>query len=163
MSVFEVLLTGIRSWLFAHTANRIDVELGARLFQHLVALPMAYFSTRRVGDTVARLRELEQIRQFLTSSALTLIIDLFFATIFIGVLYLYSPSLTAIVAASIPLYVLVSLVASPMLKQRIDEKFRRGAENQSFLVESIAASKRSRPWRWSLPCSVAGRKGLQAM
>lgn len=138
VSVFEVLLTGIRSWLFAHTANRIDVELGARLFQHLVALPMAYFSTRRVGDTVARLRELEQIRQFLTSSALTLIIDLFFATIFIGVLYLYSPSLTAIVAASIPLYVLVSLVASPMLKQRIDEKFRRGAENQSFLVESIA-------------------------
>ncbi len=87
---------------------------------------------------MARLRELEQIRQFLTSSALTLIIDLFFATIFIGVLYLYSPSLTAIVAASIPLYVLVSLVASPMLKQRIDEKFRRGAENQSFLVESIA-------------------------
>ncbi|WP_081176316.1 type I secretion system permease/ATPase [Rhizobium rhizosphaerae] len=138
VSLFEVLLTGIRSWLFAHTANRIDVELGARLFQHLVALPMAYFSTRRVGDTVARLRELEQIRQFLTSSALTLIIDLFFATIFIGVLYLYSPSLTAIVAASIPLYVLVSLVASPMLKQRIDEKFRRGAENQSFLVESIA-------------------------
>jgi ABC-type bacteriocin/lantibiotic exporter with double-glycine peptidase domain len=49
--------------------------LGARLFHHLLALPMAYFQARRVGDSVARVRELESIRNFLTSSALTLIID----------------------------------------------------------------------------------------
>lgn len=138
LCVFDVLLAGIRSWLFAHTANRIDVELGARLFQHLFRLPMAYFSVRRVGDTVARVRELEQIRQFLTSSALTLVIDLLFATIFIAVLFMYSPGLTAIVIGSIPLYLIISLIATPMLKSRIDEKFRRGAENQSFLVESVA-------------------------
>ncbi|MFX8817180.1 ABC transporter transmembrane domain-containing protein, partial [Acinetobacter baumannii] len=89
--------------------NRIDVELGARLFRHLFQLPMAYFSARRVGDTVARVRELEQIRQFLTSSALTLVIDLVFATIFIAVLLIYSPSLTLIVVGSIPLYILVSV------------------------------------------------------
>ena len=138
LSLFDVVLTGIRSWLFAHTANRIDVELGARLFRHLFALPMAYFAARRVGDTVARVRELEQIRQFLTSSALTLVLDLLFGTIFIAVLFLYSPSLTLIVVGSIPLYVLVSVIASPVFRRRIDEKFRRGAENQSFLVESVA-------------------------
>jgi subfamily B ATP-binding cassette protein HlyB/CyaB len=138
LSLFEVVLTGIRTWLFAHTANRIDVELGARLFRHLFQLPMAYFSARRVGDTVARVRELEQIRQFLTSSALTLVIDLVFATIFIAVLLIYSPSLTLIVVGSIPLYILVSVIASPLFKRRIDEKFRRGAENQSFLVESVS-------------------------
>ena len=69
LSVFDVVLGGLRTYLFAHTTNRIDVELGARLFRHLVALPMAYFQARRVGDTVARVRELETIRRFLTSSA----------------------------------------------------------------------------------------------
>ncbi|HEY1941251.1 MAG TPA: type I secretion system permease/ATPase [Roseiarcus sp.] len=139
LSLFEVTLTGIRTWLFAHTANRIDVELGARLFRHLFSLPMAYFGARRVGDTVARVRELETIRQFLTSSALTLVIDLFFAIVFLGVLVLYSPTLTLIVASAIPIYVLISVIASPVFKRRIDEKFRRGAENQSFLVESVSA------------------------
>lgn len=138
LSLFEVTLGGIRTWLFSHTANRIDVELGARLFRHLLALPMAYFSARRVGDTVARVRELETIRQFLTSSALTLVLDLFFAVIFIGVLLLYSPALTVIVVASIPLYVLVSVLATPIFRARIEEKFARGAENQAFLVEAVS-------------------------
>ena len=76
LTVFEAILDTLRVYLFAHTTNRIDVELGARLFRHLMALPIAYFQTRRVGDSVARVRELENIRQFLTSSALTLVIDL---------------------------------------------------------------------------------------
>src|SRR5207249_3789400 len=74
--VFEAILGGLRTYLFAHSTNRIDVELGARLFRHLMALPIAYFEARRTGDSVARVRELENIRQFLTSSALTLVIDL---------------------------------------------------------------------------------------
>jgi len=138
LSVFDVVLGGLRTYLFAHTTNRIDVELGARLFSHLVALPMAYFQARRVGDTVARVRELETIRQFLTSSALTLVLDLFFATVFLGVLYIYSPMLTLIVAATLPLYVALSLSVTPMFRARLNEKFKRYADNQAFLVEAVA-------------------------
>jgi subfamily B ATP-binding cassette protein HlyB/CyaB len=138
LSVFDVLLGGLRTWLFAHTSNRIDVELGARVFRHLLALPMAYFQNRRVGDTVARIRELETIRQFLTSSALTLVLDLFFATIFLAVLFIYSPLLAMVVAGSLPLYVGISLFVTPMFRSRLDEKFKRNAENQSFLVEAVA-------------------------
>jgi len=138
LSFFEVILGGSRSWLFAHTANRIDVELGARLFRHLLALPMAYFGGRRVGDTVARVRELETIRQFLTSSAITLVLDLAFGMIFIGVLFLYSFKLTLIVIASLPCYVALSVIATPAFRSRIEEKFRRGAENQAFLVETVS-------------------------
>src|SRR6266571_8476799 len=76
IGIFEAILGGLRTYLFAHSTNRIDVELGARLFRHLMALPIAYFEARRTGDSVARVRELENIRQFLTSSALTLVIDL---------------------------------------------------------------------------------------
>ena len=93
VTVFETVLGILRTYVFSHTTNRIDVELGARLFRHLLALPIGYFQSRRVGDLVARVRELENIRNFLTGSALTLMIDLFFTVVFIAVMYLYSPLL----------------------------------------------------------------------
>jgi subfamily B ATP-binding cassette protein HlyB/CyaB len=138
ISVFETILGILRTFIFSHTTNRIDVELGARLFRHLTALPIAYFQSRRVGDSVARVRELENIRNFITSSSLTLVIDLFFTFVFIAVMAVYSPFLTWIVLASIPLYIGVSMLATPIFRARLTEKFERGAENQAFLVESIS-------------------------
>jgi subfamily B ATP-binding cassette protein HlyB/CyaB len=138
ISVFETILGILRTYVFAHTTNRIDVELGARLFRHLTALPIAYFQARRVGDSVARVRELENVRNFITSSALTLVIDLFFTFVFIGVMAIYSPFLTFLVLGSFPLYVAVSVLATPVFRTRLSEKFERGAENQAFLVESIS-------------------------
>lgn len=137
IAVCETVLGILRTYLFAHTTNRIDVELGARLFRHLLALPMAYFQARRVGDSVARVRELENIRNFLTSSALTLAIDLVFTFVFLAVMFLYSPLLTFIVLGSFPFYIAISAGATPLFRRRLDEKFRRGAENQAFLVESV--------------------------
>ena len=135
--VFETLLSALRNWLFAHTSNRVDAELSAALFRHLVALPLSYFEARRVGDSVARVRELENIRNFLTSNAVTVVIDLFFTIVFFIVMYLYSPMLTLIVALTIPIYVLISVFITPPLRARLDEKFKRGAENQAFLVETV--------------------------
>src|SRR6266853_6191954 len=137
ISVFETILAILRTYVFAHTTNRIDVELGARLFRHLLALPIAYFQARRVGDSVARVRELENIRNFLTSSALTLVIDLLFTFVFLGVMFFYSPLLTWIVLGSFPFYIAISAGATPLFRRRLDEKFQRGAENQAFLVESV--------------------------
>jgi ATP-binding cassette, subfamily B, bacterial HlyB/CyaB len=137
IGVFESVLAVLRTYLFAHTTNRIDVELGARLFRHLLALPIAYFQVRRVGDSVARVRELENIRNFLTSSALTLVIDLSFTFVFLAVMFLYSPLLTWIVLAAFPFYIGISALATPLFRQRLDEKFQRGAQNQAFLVESV--------------------------
>ncbi|WP_035981073.1 type I secretion system permease/ATPase [Bradyrhizobium sp. STM 3843] len=137
IAVFETILSILRTYLFSHTTNRIDVELGARLFQHLLALPISYFQTRRVGDSVARVRELENIRNFLTSSALTLVIDLLFTLVFLGVMFAYSPLLTGVVLAGFPFYIAISAGAAPGFRQLLDEKFKRGAENQAFLVESI--------------------------
>jgi ATP-binding cassette, subfamily B, bacterial HlyB/CyaB len=137
VSVFESIIGTLRTYVFAHTTNRIDVELGARLFRHLMALPIAYFEARRTGDSVARVRELENIRNFLTSSALTLVIDLFFTFVFLGVMFYYSPFLTWIVIGSFPFYIALSAGVTPVFRRRLDEKFNRGAENQAFLVESI--------------------------
>ena len=138
MVVFEVTLSALRSYIFAHTTSRIDVELGARLFRHLVSLPLGYFHARRVGDSVARVRELENIRSFITGSGLTLVLDALFATLFLSVMFAYSPRLTLIVVASLPCYALVSFLVTPILRHRLREKFARGADNQAFLVETIS-------------------------
>lgn len=138
VSLFEVLLGGLRTYVFSHTTTRIDVELGAKLFRHLLALPLSYFGARRVGDSVARVRELENIRNFLTSASVTVVLDLFFAVVFIAVMAFYSGWLTLLVLMSLPCYVLLSVWATPIIRTRLNEKFARGAENQAFLVESVS-------------------------
>ena len=135
--VFESVLTALRAYVFSHTTSRIDVELGARLFRHLLNLPLAYFQARRVGDSVARVRELENIRSFLTGNALTLVLDVLFSVVFIAVMFAYSVPLTLIVLVSLPLYLGLSWMVVPVLRARLDEKFARGAENQALLVETI--------------------------
>jgi subfamily B ATP-binding cassette protein HlyB/CyaB len=138
VSIFEVLLSGLRSYVFAHTTSRIDVELGARLFRHLLHLPLGYFQARRVGDSVARVRELENIRAFLTGNSITVVLDVLFTVVFIGVMLFYSGWLTLVVLASLPAYFLIALLATPLLRARLHEKFNRGAENQAFLVEAVS-------------------------
>ena len=137
IALFEAVLSGLRTYLFSHTSNRIDVELGARAFNHLLRLPLAYFETRRVGDSVARIRELETIRQFITSSSITLVLDLAFCAVFLSVMFIYSAILAWIVVAALPIYAFLSIAVTPAFRRKLDEKFRRGSENQAFLVESV--------------------------
>lgn len=136
--IFEVTLTTLRSYVFAHTTSRIDVELGARLFRHLLNLPMGYFHVRRVGDSVARVRELENIRSFLTGNAITVVLDLMFSVVFIAVMFHYSRWLTLIVVISLPCYAIISAFFVPILRSLLNEKFNRGAENHAFLVETLS-------------------------
>jgi subfamily B ATP-binding cassette protein HlyB/CyaB len=136
-SLFEAVLTGIRTAVFANTSSKIDVELGSRLFGHLLSLPISYFQARRAGDSVARIRELENIRSFLTSNAMTLVLDIVFSFVFLAVMLWYSITLTLIVLASIPVYLALSIVFTPILRAKLNDKFNKGAENQSFLVETL--------------------------
>ncbi|NOQ79156.1 MAG: type I secretion system permease/ATPase, partial [Gammaproteobacteria bacterium] len=137
IAIFDMILGGLRNYIFAHTANRVDVELGAKLFHHLLSLPLGWFESRQVGQSVARVRELDSIRNFITGTALTLLIDLSFTVIFFAVMWFYSSTLTLIVLGTIPFYIILSIVITPILRQRLDQKFKYGAENQSFLVESV--------------------------
>ncbi len=135
--VFEGVLNILQTQLLSHTSNRIDAVLGARLFKHLLRLPLRYFEVRRVGDTVARVRELETIRSFITSSSITIIIDLLFVGIFLSVMLLYSVFLTLVVVVSIVCLAALTLIIKPMMRYRLEEKFDRGAESQSYMVESV--------------------------
>ncbi|WP_105381362.1 type I secretion system permease/ATPase [Neorhizobium alkalisoli] len=137
VGLFDVVLQYLRTYALSHTTSRIDVELGRRLFRHLLNLPLSYFETRAAGQTVARMRELETIREFLTGQGLFSGLDAIFAFVFIAVLFAYSTTLAWIVIASIPFYVAIGFLIRPFLRERIDEKFERGAFSQQLLVESV--------------------------
>jgi ATP-binding cassette, subfamily B, bacterial HlyB/CyaB len=137
LSVFSAVTKYLRAYLLQHTSNRLDVELGSKLYAHLLHLPVSYFETRAAGITVTRARELRTIRAFLTGEALTSIIDLAFIVIYLGVLFLYSSSLALVVSLTLPGYILVGGFIRPALKRKIKQKFRRWAAGQQLLVESL--------------------------
>jgi subfamily B ATP-binding cassette protein HlyB/CyaB len=139
LGLFETILQFLRTYTLSHTTNRMDVELGR--FHHLFRLPLAYFETRPAGQTVARMRELETIRSFLTGQGLTSLLDLVFTLIFFVVMFIYSVKLTLVVLVSIPVYVVIASFIRPVLREQINEKFNRGARSQQFLVESIVGAQ----------------------
>jgi len=138
VGIFEALLGIIRLFLFTHTARRLDLNLSSQLFRHLLELPLAYFEARRVGDTVARAQELENIRQFLTGTALTVVIDAVFMVVYLGLMLFYSPKLTLVSLAVIPALVGLMLFTTPILRTWLNESFNRHADSQSFLVETVS-------------------------
>ena len=141
VSLLEVVMGGLRTHAMNHTAGRIDAELGGKLFAHLLRLPMAYFQSRPSGQTAARVMELESIREFMTGSALTALIDALFIFVLLAAMYVWSPTLTVVVLATLPLYAVTALFVTPVLKRRVDQKFRRHAASHSFLIESITGAE----------------------
>lgn len=137
VSLFDVILDGLRSYQLAHTSQRIDATLSALLYRHLLALPLTWFLQRQAGVIVARVHELKTVREFLTGSAMTLCLDLLFTLVFFIVMAFYSLPLTLIVIASLVPYIVLSIVITPVLRRRLDNQFKQGAQNQAFLVESL--------------------------
>lgn len=137
VSVWETMFGWLRTRLYSETSQKIDVELGAKLFRHLLGLNLSYFEARRVGDIAMRVRQLETIREFLTNTSLTVLVDPFFTIIFLVVMWFYSTQLFLISVLAIPAYVAVAIFITGPLRTRIEEKFERSAANNALLIESI--------------------------
>jgi len=137
VSVWETAFGWLRTRLYSRTSQKIDVELGAKLFRHLLGLPIGYFEARRVGDIAMRVRQLETIREFLTNASLTVLVDPAFTVVFLVVMWIYSVKLFVISVLTIPAYIAVALFVTRPLRSRIEEKFERGAANNALLIESI--------------------------
>lgn len=135
--VFECILDVHRTYLLTHTTSRIDVKLGSQLYRHLLGLPQSYFAKKPIGVTVACVRELESVRDFLTSSMTIAVLDLLFSIIYLIVMYIYSPHLTSFVFGSLGAYAALTAAISPILRRNLLDKYTRGAESQAFLVESV--------------------------
>jgi subfamily B ATP-binding cassette protein HlyB/CyaB len=136
--VFTAALTWVRQYLVLHTGNRVDAVLGSQVFEHLFKLPPLYFQHRPTGVIAARMQGVETIREFVSSAAVTLLLDLPFLLVFVAVMFWYSATLTLIVLAILALIVAASLLVAPLFQRRLNEQFLRGAANQAFLTEYVA-------------------------
>ena len=137
VSIWETAFGWLRTRLYSETSQKIDVELGAKLFRHLLGLNLGYFEARRVGDIAMRVRQLETIREFLTNASLSVLVDPLFTIVFLVVMWFYSVQLFVIAVLAIPCYIAVALFVTAPLRARIEEKFERSAANNALLVESI--------------------------
>jgi HlyB family type I secretion system ABC transporter len=156
LAIVEGILMLLRTNLFVDTTNRIDLALGAEIIDHLFRLPLKYFEKRPVGELATRINELENIRQFLTGTALTVVLDAIFSVIYIAVMIAYSWLLTIIALATLPAFMLLTWIVSPIVRSQLRTKAERNAESQSYLVEVIGGIQtikaqnielRSR-WQW---------------
>jgi ATP-binding cassette, subfamily B, bacterial HlyB/CyaB len=138
VAVFEALLTSLRTYLFTDTTNRIDLALGAAVIDHLLRLPLRFFDRRRVGELAGRLNELENIRQFLTGTALTVVIDAIFSVIYVAVMVCYSWELTLVTLGTVPLFAILTLSVAPIVRRQLEFKAERYADAQSYLVEVLS-------------------------
>ncbi|ALN78622.1 peptidase domain-containing ABC transporter [Lysobacter antibioticus] len=141
VGLWEAVLTGLREYLFNHTANRIDINLGVKLFRHLLGLPLIYFKSRPIGTIIARVQQLESIRSFLTGSMLTLCVDVSFAFVFFYVMTRLSWPLTFVVLAGLPFYLAIACASTQPLQRRIEAQFQTAALNKSLLNESVSAAE----------------------
>ncbi len=156
IAIFEAVLTTLRTYLFVDTTNRIDMSLGSEIIDHLLRLPLRYFEKRPVGEISTRVNELENIRQFLTGTALTVVLDAVFSVVYIVVMVVYSPLLTLVALGIVPIFVVMTLVFSPTIRRQLRAKAERNAQTQSYLVEVMSGIQtvkaqnielRSR-WQW---------------
>lgn len=156
VAIFEAILTSLRTYLFVDTTNRIDMALGSEIIDHLLRLPLRYFEKRPVGELSTRINELENIRQFLTGTALTVVLDAIFSVVYIVVMFIYSWLLTIVTLSVIPLFILLTIIVSPIVRRQLRAKAERQAETQSYLVEVLSGIStvkaqnielRAR-WRW---------------
>lgn len=138
IALFEAVLTSVRTYLFVDTTNRIDLSLGTQIIDHLLRLPLRYFERRPVGELASRINELENIRQFLTGTALTVVLDTVFSVVYIVVMLIYSWVLTLVALATIPVFILLTLLVSPIVRRQLRSKAERNAQTQSYLVEVLS-------------------------
>lgn len=137
VALFDFLLNLVRNYIFIHTTSKIDAKLGAKLFHHLLALPIAYFEKRKVGNIIARVRELDTIREFIANKSISVILDVLFSGVFVAVMLLYSVKLTMVVVAFVSVIGLIYFFITPQLRKRLEEKFQMGAQSNAYLVESV--------------------------
>ncbi len=137
VAIFELLLNLSRNYIFIHTTNKIDAKLGAKLFRHLFKLYYVYFENRQVGNIVARVRELDRIREFITDKSVSVLIDAFFSVVFLAIMFIYSVKLTFISLGFLAIIAVIYVLITPELRARLEEKFQMGANSNSYLVEAV--------------------------
>src|SRR5688572_9779374 len=136
--VFNAAMTWMRQYLVLHTGNRVDAVLATQVFGHLFRLPLPYFEHRPTATTGARLHGAQTTREFITGAAISLVLDLPFLVVILAVMLVYSWQLSLIALGIVFLLAIVSLLVTPVLREKLNKQFLLGARNQAFVTEYVS-------------------------
>jgi len=171
LALFQALLGGLNTFVFKDTANRMDLQLGATVMDRLLRLPLPYFDRRPVGELSQRLGEMASIRSFLTGTAITSLMDLVFSSIYLVVMLLYSPMLTAVALSTLPIYILLVVLVAPVYKSLIRRQAVATASTQSHVIEVLGAIQTVKAqnvelmsrWKWQDRYQGVVEEGFKAI
>lgn len=157
VAIFEGLLNALRTFLFVDTSNRIDVKLSVEIIDHLLRLPQNYFDTRRVGDIMYAFGMMNQIREFLTGTALTVVLDAIFSVVYIAVMVAYNIKLTVVALLVVPFLATLMVLINPVILRLIKRRNQRMADANSYLIEILTGIQTVKAqnielnarWEWS--------------
>ncbi|MBE9011419.1 peptidase domain-containing ABC transporter [Pseudanabaenaceae cyanobacterium LEGE 13415] len=155
-SIFRVVMSSLRQYLLYHTANRMDLSLIVGFINHALRLPLSYFETRYVGDITSRIQENRKIREFLTSDALTTVLDLLTVFIYVGLMVWYSWQMAILALLIVPFFALIAVVATPFLQRISREIFSAKTAEGRYLIEVLngistiksMGIERTVRWKW---------------
>jgi ATP-binding cassette, subfamily B, bacterial HlyB/CyaB len=153
---FQIAMNGLRRYLMAHTANRIDAALLIGFIRHAFSLPLSYFDSRHVGDIISRIQENHKIQSFITGQSLGILLDLMSVFVYATLMFFYSWKLALVTLLSIPPFLILTLASTPFLKQMSREIFNASNAENSYLIEALngvrtiksMSVEKSVRWNW---------------
>lgn len=137
VSLLQAALTWFRGWSLLYLGSVLTLQLQSNVLQHLISLPLAYFSKRHVGDIISRYGSISSIQSFLTTGLIAVVSDLFMLTFGFVALLLYSPALTLVSCAQLAIYIGARVMRYRSQKSLSKEMLISQGENSSHLIETI--------------------------
>ena len=138
LAIFQGCLLALRTYIFVDTTDRMDLTLGSAVIDRMLSLPLSFFEKRPVGELSQRLGELNSIRSFLTGTALVSVLNIIFALLYLVVMIIYSPLLTAVALSTFPIYALLVFGVAPLYRYLIRQRAVAQARTQSHLIEVLS-------------------------
>ena len=136
-SVVAAIASALRSLIFTGIANRVDMDTRETILDRLVRLPQGFFDARPVGRITYYFNQLDRLRDFLIGRALTTLVDFSFSLLYLAVLFSLNPLLTLVTLSTLPLFVVLALIANPIVENQIDKVVQEGVRTNSYLTEAI--------------------------
>ncbi len=139
LTLITVATTALRAHVLLIVQNGLHFQMGARLFHHMLRLPLTFFERRHVGDILSRFGSLEPVRNLLSQGLVAAVIDGLMATATLVMIFIYSPRLAFVVVVAVLLYAAVRLALFRMFRTRTEEAIRSKAQESSSFIETVRA------------------------
>jgi ATP-binding cassette subfamily B protein len=136
--VFRALFAALRQYLLAHVGRKIDLALTSGYSRHLLRLPLRFFEMRRVGEILSRVNDASKVREAVSGTATTAMVDTTLVVLMVMVLWIYDWPLALVASAFVPLLLFSVMIHHPASRRRSREAMEQGAQLSAHLVEDIS-------------------------